>query len=106
MKALHTEAIKADGVLGSAGVPLARPEPLYFWVYFVFMNVIWIVVPSIIILVSGRRIGRAVREADRCAACHGAGTCQCAPFSMGLRRVHSTYPKGCGAGLMQCQASG
>lgn len=49
-------------------MPLSRPEPLYFWVYFVFMNVIWIVVPSIIILISSRRISRAVGEADRCVA--------------------------------------
>ena len=55
-------------------MPLSRPEPLYFWVYFVFMNAIWIAVPSVIILASSRRISRAVSEADRCAARQGAGT--------------------------------
>ena len=57
-----------------AGVPLSRPEPLYFWVYFVFMNAIWIAVPSAIILAGSRRISHAISEADRCASCQEAET--------------------------------
>jgi cholestenol delta-isomerase len=26
-------------------VPYSRPEPYYFWLYYFFMNFIWIVVP-------------------------------------------------------------
>lgn len=28
------------------GVTYSRPEPFYFWFYFIFMNAIWIVVPA------------------------------------------------------------
>ncbi|QIW96350.1 hypothetical protein AMS68_001868 [Peltaster fructicola] len=28
------------------GVSYSRPEPFYFWFYFIFMNAIWIVVPG------------------------------------------------------------
>jgi len=28
------------------GVPYCRPEPYYFWLYYFFMNFIWIVVPG------------------------------------------------------------
>lgn len=28
------------------GVPYCRPEPYYFWLYYFFMNFIWIVIPG------------------------------------------------------------
>ena len=27
----------------------SRPEPLYFWFYFFFMNILWIIIPLILI---------------------------------------------------------
>ncbi|KAK9792694.1 hypothetical protein WJX73_002670 [Symbiochloris irregularis] len=43
----------------------SRPEFLYFWVYFVIVNSIWIVIPSWIIWVSARHISSCVAAADR-----------------------------------------
>lgn len=37
-----------------------RPEPLYFWFYFIFMNAIWIVVPVLCILYAVGKISEAV----------------------------------------------
>jgi cholestenol delta-isomerase len=52
-----------------AGLKHSRPEPLYFWFYFVFMNAIWIVVPGVIILASAQCLNRATGSVDRCAPC-------------------------------------
>ncbi|KAI9294461.1 Emopamil-binding protein [Neoconidiobolus thromboides FSU 785] len=35
------------------GAPHTRPEPFYFWAYFVFMNAIWLVIPTCFIIQSG-----------------------------------------------------
>ena len=37
-----------------------RPEPLYFWLYFVIINGIWIVVPSMCIAHAATKINNAV----------------------------------------------
>ena len=37
-----------------------RPEWRYFWFYFVFVNFIWIVVPSIVIARAASRVQQAV----------------------------------------------
>lgn len=42
----------------------SRPEPLYFWVYFVFMNAIWIVVPFLCIIHAWRKVSAAVGAAS------------------------------------------
>ena len=34
----------------------SRPEPLYFWVYFVALNALWIVVPAAVSLYSTSKI--------------------------------------------------
>jgi len=44
-----------------------RPEPLYFCFYFVFMNGIWIVVPSWCVLYAWRRCNAGVRLVDAAA---------------------------------------
>ncbi|USW49492.1 Putative emopamil-binding protein [Septoria linicola] len=31
------------------GISYSRPEPFYFWFYFVFMNSLWIVIPGVLI---------------------------------------------------------
>ncbi len=37
----------ATGLVGlSKGVSYSRPEPLYFWVYFVAFNAPWIIIPA------------------------------------------------------------
>ena len=38
----------------------SRPEALYFWFYFVIVNAIWIVVPSMCIAHAARKISAAV----------------------------------------------
>ncbi|KAL8416110.1 hypothetical protein RB596_006603 [Gaeumannomyces avenae] len=45
-----------------------RPEPYYFWCYYVFMNAIWIVVPGFLAFSSIRASARAFAAADRAAA--------------------------------------
>ncbi len=49
-----------DGEACHAGFIHSRPEPLYFWFYFVFINAIWIVVPSLCILHAWGKIHAAV----------------------------------------------
>lgn len=41
-----------------------RPEPLYFWLYFVIINGIWIVVPSVCIAHAATKINNAVAAAS------------------------------------------
>jgi cholestenol delta-isomerase len=38
----------------------SRPEPLYFWFYFVAINAVWIVVPGMCLVYAVRRINAAV----------------------------------------------
>jgi cholestenol delta-isomerase len=38
----------------------SRPEPLYFWFYFVSINAVWVVVPGACLLYAVRRINAAV----------------------------------------------
>ncbi len=38
------------------GAPDCRPEPFYFWFYFVFMNILWIIFPGLILVTSGKAI--------------------------------------------------
>ncbi|KAM8934459.1 3-beta-hydroxysteroid-Delta(8),Delta(7)-isomerase [Pelodytes ibericus] len=39
-------------------------HPLYFWFYFVFMNALWIIIPSALIVDSWINLSRAQRSAD------------------------------------------
>ncbi|KAK7535055.1 3-beta-hydroxysteroid-Delta(8),Delta(7)-isomerase [Phyllosticta citribraziliensis] len=43
------------------GVSYSRPEPYYFWLYFVFMNAFWIVIPGVLIYNSVKACARAFR---------------------------------------------
>ncbi|KAJ3193959.1 hypothetical protein HK101_003758 [Irineochytrium annulatum] len=43
---------------GMEGFLHTRPEPMYFWFYFVFMNAFWIVIPVVIMFTSGTEIIR------------------------------------------------
>jgi len=43
----------------------SRPEPLYFWGYFVFLNAIWIVVPALLLYNSVMASGRAFAALER-----------------------------------------
>ena len=45
-----------------------RPEWRYFWFYFVFVNFIWIVVPSIVIARAASQTQRAVNASTKAAA--------------------------------------
>jgi len=42
-----------------SGLKYCRPEPYYFWVYFVFMNTFWLVVPALCIYSSIKASARA-----------------------------------------------
>lgn len=42
----------------------ARPEALYFWFYFIFVNSIWIVVPALVMWYSAGHINRRVAHAS------------------------------------------
>ncbi|CAL5222568.1 g4952 [Coccomyxa viridis] len=50
---------------GSEGWIHSRPEPLYFWFYFVVINGIWVVIPGIIAVASSAKLCRAVAAQDR-----------------------------------------
>ena len=43
----------------------SRPEALYFWVYFVSINAIWIVVPGLLLWQSVAMSSRAFRALDK-----------------------------------------
>ena len=60
------EEAKQIGLLLHAGWIHSRPEPLYFWFYFVVVNGIWVVIPGIIAVASAVRLCRAVAFHDRC----------------------------------------
>lgn len=45
----------------AAGLTTSRPEPLYFWGYFVAMNSIWVVIPTAVILRGVLLLTRAVQ---------------------------------------------
>ena len=49
----------------------SRPEALYFWFYFVFLNGLWIVIPTWVIVHCMARVGGAVAAADRNGATAG-----------------------------------
>ncbi|KAJ5997974.1 hypothetical protein N7499_005631 [Penicillium canescens] len=47
------------------GRPYCRPEPYYFWLYYFFMNFIWIVVPSYYLYSSITTISAALKRQER-----------------------------------------
>lgn len=42
----------------------SRPEPLYFWGYFVALNALWILIPSLVLGYAAVNINRAVAAAS------------------------------------------
>ncbi len=62
------------------GLKHSRPEPLYFWFYFVVVNALWVIIPSMVVshaCEAGSWAGReAAGEAEsaclRCASCLAA----------------------------------
>jgi EXPERA (EXPanded EBP superfamily) len=70
------QALHVFDVLPPAPPPLpgitrhTRPEPLYFWFYFVIINGIWIVVPTACIVHAAVRINAAVAWWVACDRCH------------------------------------
>ena len=63
---LHLGKARQTGLRLHAGWIHSRPEPLYFWFYFVVVNGIWVVIPGIIAVASAVRLCRAVAFHDRC----------------------------------------
>lgn len=53
-----------------AGDVHSRPEPLYYWFYFMFMNALWIVIPGLVAAYAFRKITAAFGggKAPRAAA--------------------------------------
>ncbi|MEW5299184.1 MAG: hypothetical protein WDW38_005070 [Sanguina aurantia] len=41
----------------------SRPEPMYFWFYYIGVNFIWIVVPSLCIIYAAKHLNKAVKKA-------------------------------------------
>ncbi|KAK9820062.1 hypothetical protein WJX72_005605 [[Myrmecia] bisecta] len=52
------------------GLKHSRPEPLYFWFYFVFINSIWVVVPFICMYNAARAISTAVAKGNKHSKSH------------------------------------
>ncbi|KAK9846387.1 hypothetical protein WJX81_002735 [Elliptochloris bilobata] len=50
------------------GVPHSRPEPLYFWFYFVFVNSIWVVIPALVLWRAACQVTRGAAAAEALAA--------------------------------------
>ncbi|XP_050186242.1 3-beta-hydroxysteroid-Delta(8),Delta(7)-isomerase-like, partial [Myiozetetes cayanensis] len=48
-----------------AGWTHSDPRPLYFWVYFVGLNGLWVLVPGVLVLDACRRLSAAQRGLDR-----------------------------------------
>ncbi|NWH76082.1 EBP isomerase, partial [Piaya cayana] len=48
-----------------AGWTHSDPRPLYFWVYFVGLNGIWVLVPGLLLLQAACRLASAQRALDR-----------------------------------------
>ncbi|GAP87411.1 putative emopamil binding protein [Rosellinia necatrix] len=51
-----------------SGLDRSRPEPAYFWGYYVFLNAIWIVVPLALLVSSTRETARAFAAVARARA--------------------------------------
>ncbi|KDD76356.1 emopamil binding protein [Helicosporidium sp. ATCC 50920] len=47
------------------GLVHSRPEALYFWIYFIFVNAIWIVVPSLCIHYAFGKLHHALALVDK-----------------------------------------
>ncbi|KAI0186935.1 emopamil binding protein [Xylaria flabelliformis] len=43
----------------NAGIEYSRPDPAYFWGYYVFLNAFWIVIPTFLLVHSTRETARA-----------------------------------------------
>ncbi len=52
----------------ATGCKDTRPEWRYFWFYFVFVNFIWIVVPSVVIARAASQVQRAISATTATAA--------------------------------------
>lgn len=46
-------------------ITYSRPEVLYFWGYYFFMNFIWMVFPGILLVSSVRTIAKAFAQLDK-----------------------------------------
>ncbi|KAF9009435.1 EBP domain-containing protein [Cyathus striatus] len=42
------------------GAPASRPEFLYFWIYFVGLNGVWMIAPNVLLVQAIRRINKAI----------------------------------------------
>ncbi|NXN93091.1 EBP isomerase, partial [Rhinopomastus cyanomelas] len=48
-----------------AGWAYSDPRPLYFWVYFVAINGLWLLIPGALLLDAGLQLARAQRLLDQ-----------------------------------------
>ncbi|KAL7626206.1 hypothetical protein AAE478_002976 [Parahypoxylon ruwenzoriense] len=60
--ALYYATSQSEAFLG--GRSHSRPEPLYFWVYYVGFNLPWVIIPAILLYDSSRTVTRALRALD------------------------------------------
>ncbi|KAI9783086.1 MAG: hypothetical protein M1839_004255 [Geoglossum umbratile] len=47
------------------GVSYCRPEPYYFWFYYFFMNILWIIIPLVLLYNSASASARAFTALDK-----------------------------------------
>lgn len=71
-----------------AGLVHSRPEFLYFWFYFVIVNSVWIVIPTIMIVNAARAIHEAVDFQQRCAPRLLVCVAVCTPCNEPVQRNH------------------
>ncbi|KAI5868092.1 Emopamil binding protein-domain-containing protein [Durotheca rogersii] len=64
--ALYYATSQADARL--AGREHSRPETLYYWVYYVGLNLPWAIVPAVLLYDSARTVTRALRALDKAEA--------------------------------------
>ena len=46
----------------------SRPEALYFWFYFVFVNSIWVVIPALVLWRAASQVTRAAAASEALCA--------------------------------------
>ncbi|RYC66049.1 hypothetical protein CHU98_g143 [Xylaria longipes] len=54
------------------GIEYSRPDPAYFWGYYVFLNAFWIVIPTCLLVHSTRETGRAFTALKKASLARGA----------------------------------
>ncbi len=71
---LTSRRVDRTNVPARAGLSSSRPEPLYFWFYFVCVNSIWVVIPALVLWRAACQVTRAAAATEAMCAlppCYG-----------------------------------